>query len=208
MSVERAILPTITERIGRTRLAVRLAFQRRDSTLVFLGVGLGYLMVYLWVVQDLRIRRDVEPGLLTVDNMLATALRRTGPASFERIAMIDTGVVRWMISPGNTAIGLGLAALVGISLALTYLAIVQPRACGLGAGSGVLAAIPALLGGTVCCGPVLAFVLGIQLTSVTMTAFAWLLPLAVAMMVGSAIYIGGKIQVEQFEGGTPTVSDG
>lgn len=199
MTARTELLPRFRNRLGHTRSAIRLALSRGDSRAVFGMITGGYLVAYLWAVQDLALRPGVDAGIVTVDDMLGTALRRIGPTSFERVAMIDTGVVRWLVSPGNVLVGLALAVLVGISLSLTYLALVQPRSCGIGAGTGLLAAIPALLGGTFCCGPVIAFALGIQLTSLTITAFAWLIPVAVAMLVGTTMYLGGKIQVETAE---------
>ncbi len=180
---------------GRTQAAIRLAASRRDSFGVFAGVTVGYLLIYLWAIQHLRIRRDVEAGIVWAAEPTTAMMRRTGPASWDTVALIDTGVVRLLFSPINTGIGFALAVLVGVSIALTYLALVQPRACGMGASSGFLAAIPALVGGSACCVPVVALVLGIQLTGTMMTMFAWALPVAVAMLVGSILYIGGKIDV-------------
>ena len=183
-------------RLYRTWQAIMLTGARRDTRVVFGVVSAGYLLAYLYAIQDLRIRPDMDPGIVLVDRILHTAVQRTGPASFERVAMIDTGFVRLLFSPGNLTIGLVLAILVGISIALTYLALVQPKACGIGSGTGILAAIPALLGGSVCCAPVLVLVLGIQMTSVTLTVFTWLLPFSVLLLIGTLIYLGGKIQID------------
>ena len=167
--------------------------RRHDTLAVAVLVGLVYLIGYLWAVRDLSVRADVTPGLLVVEDPLGTILRRTGPASFEAIAIVDTGLVRWLLSPMNLSIGLVLAGLVGISIAISYLAITQPRSCGLGTGSGVFAALPALLSGTVCCGPVVLLVLGIQATGALITFFVWALPAAVLMLVGSIVYLATRI---------------
>ena len=195
MSTVRRRIPDLGARATDTRRAVALVARRRDSLAVAVTVGLGYLLGYLWAARDLSVRTDVPPGLLVVPGPLGLVLRRTGPGSFEAIAILDTGLLRLLVSPVNIAIGSILAVLVGLSLALTYLAVVQPRSCGIGAGSGVLASIPALLSGTVCCGPVILLVVGVQASGLLMTVFTWLLPLGVVLLLGSVVYIAGKIDV-------------
>lgn len=95
----------------------------------------------------------------------------------------------------NTVLGLGLSVLVGLNLTLTYLLWTQPKACGIGESSpGILASLPAVLSGTACCGPVVLIVLGIQASSVLLTAFRFLLPVAVIMLVGSFVLLGRQVE--------------
>lgn len=192
----RAVIPgSIDRRLGRTRAAVGLVFRRRDSLALAAGIALGYLVVFLWAAQDLSLRTDASPNLVVVRDPLGLLFQRTGPASFEAIALLDTGVVRVLISPGNIAIGLSIAILVGVSFGLTYLAVMQPKACGIGGGSGFVASVPALLSGSVCCGPVVLIALGIQASGLLLTAFFWLLPLGILALLGSVVYLAGKINV-------------
>jgi hypothetical protein len=183
----------LRQRLVDTKSAIGLAIRRRDSLAVLLTVIVTYLLTYLWTAGDLSFRPDVEPGLLVVSEPLGRVFLRTGPASFEAIAVLDTGVLRLLVSPMNIVIGLLVATLVGVSLALTYLAVVKPQSCGIGAGSGLLASVPALLSGTVCCGPVVLLALGIQASGLLVSLFAWLLPVGVALLAGSLVYLGGKI---------------
>lgn len=187
--------PSPGERLADTRRAVGLVIRRRDSLAVVLTVTAGYLVTYLWAAQDLSYRPDAPLDLFVVSDPLGRMLVRTGPASFEAIAVLDTGVFRLLVSPVNVGIGLVLATLVGFSLGLTYLAVVQPKACGIGAGTGFLASVPALLSGTVCCGPVVLLAVGLQASGFLMTMFAWLLPIGVVLLVGSVVYVAGKIDV-------------
>ncbi len=180
-------------RVDRTASAVALVFSRYDSLVVALAVTVGYLLAFLWLLGDLSIRPDVSAGLVLVEDPFARALERTGPVTFEAVAMVDTGVVRLLVSPLNVLLGLVLSALVGVNLALSYLAVVQPAACGVGAGSGLLASVPALLSGTVCCGPVVLLVLGIQATGALLSLFAWLLPIGVVALLSSLVYVAGRI---------------
>ena len=180
-------------RIRETKAATLLVVRRYDSLAVATVVMIGYLVAFLWAVGDLAVRPDVAAGLIVVDDPLGRMFDRTGPASFEAVAMVDTGVVRILVSPVNVAIGLLLAGLVGVNLGLTYLAVVQPAACGIGTGSGLLASFPALLSGTICCGPVVLIALGIQASGLMLTMFAWLLPVGIGLLLVSQVYVAGKI---------------
>lgn len=201
MSVSRPTSRPIVRQVTQTRTAVALVFRRRDSLALVTALTVAYLLAYLWAARDLSFRPDMTPGIVVVADPAAAMTRRTGPASFDAIAILDTGVLRWLVSPANFGIGLVLAVLVGISLALTYLAITQPSACGLGASSGVMASVPALLSGTVCCGPVILIALGIQATGVIMTTFAWLLPIGVVLLLGSISYLAARIDTDHAGGG-------
>ncbi|SER42144.1 hypothetical protein [Natrinema salaciae] len=182
-------------RINETLITTLLVFRRRDSMAIAAVIAIGYLAAFLWVVGDLAFRPDVATNLIVVDDPLVRMFERTGPASFEPVALLDTGIVRILVSPVNVAIGLLIAGLVGVNLGLTYLAVVQPAACGISAGSGLFASLPALLSGTVCCGPVVLIALGIQASSLLLTMFTWLLPLGIVLMLLSPVYVAGKIDV-------------
>ncbi|WP_144926500.1 hypothetical protein [Halorubrum salsamenti] len=173
--------------------AVRLTLGRRDSAAVVVAVTIGYLLAYLWATGDLSLRTGIDPGVLVIDDPLARLFVRTGPTSFGAIATVDTGVIRLLLSPVNVAIGTAVAGLVGINLGVTYLAIRRPEACGIGAGSGPLASVPALLSGTVCCGPVVLLAVGVQATAVVLTAFVWLLPVGIALLLASLVYVATKV---------------
>lgn len=183
-------------RLADTARAVNLVLRRRDSLAVVVTLTVGYLFAFLWAAQDLSYRPDVSPGILVVADPLDRIFVRTGPASFDAIAVLDTGVFRLLVSPVNLAIGLTVAALVGISLGLTYLAVVQPQACGIGAGSGLMASVPALLSGSVCCGPVVLLAIGVQASGLVMTTFAWLLPAGLVLLLASVVYLAGKIDLQ------------
>ncbi|WP_255198913.1 hypothetical protein [Halorarius litoreus] len=179
--------------VARTRAATSLTLRRREPRAVFIGVTSGYLLVYLWVIGHLA------PGLggygvTVVADPLAKLLRpELGPFMFTSVARVQLGPLTYLAS-FNTVVGLGISVLVGLNLALTYLAWTQPKACGIGeSSSGLLAGLPALLSGTACCGPVLLLVVGIQASGVLITAFQFLLPVAALVLVGSLILVGRQI---------------
>ena len=182
--------------VSRTRAAVGMTLHRRDGQAVFVAVTVAYLLVYLWGIGHLAAGLGGF-GVTVVDDLVATLLQSEGAFSFRPIARVALGPITYVASL-NTLLGGGVAALVGLNLSLSYLAWRQPAACGIGqSSSGLLAGIPALLSGTACCGPVVLIAVGIQASSALLTAFPFLLPAAVLMLVGSLLLVGRQITVAQ-----------
>jgi len=183
--------------VSRTIAATAEVFRRPDATLVVVGTAVGYLLIYLYALGHLA------PGIGGFDvTVVSGTLRKffqpeLGPFSFTPVARVSVGPVTYLLSL-NTVLGLGIASLVGLNLGLTYLAWRQPAACGIGSSSsGFLASIPAVLSGTACCGPVVLIVLGIQASGIIVTAFQFLLPIAVVLLLGSLILVGRQIDPER-----------
>jgi hypothetical protein len=179
--------------VSRTIAAAKAVFRRPDATLVVVGTAAGYLVIYLYALGHLA------PGIGGFDvTVVSGALEKffqpeLGPFSFTPVARVSVGPVTYLFSL-NTFFGLGIASLVGLNLGLTYLAWRQPAACGIGSSSsGFLASIPAVLSGTACCGPVVLIVLGIQASGIIVTAFQFLLPIAVVLLLGSLVLVGRQI---------------
>jgi len=188
-------LAAVGDALARTRTATAMALRRRDGQLVFAAVSAAYLLVYLWAIGHLAAGLGGF-GVTIVDDPLATLLQSDGTFSFRPIARVVLGPVTYLASL-NTLLGGAIAALVGLNLALSYLAWRQPAACGIGqSSSGLVAGIPALLSGTACCGPVVLIAVGIQASSALLTAFQFLLPAAVLMLFGSLLLVGQRITVE------------
>lgn len=59
--------------------------------------------------------------------------------------------------------------------------------------TGVLAGFPALFSGAACCGPTILLVAGIQASATLVTGFQLLVPVAVAMLVGSLLLVGRQV---------------
>lgn len=179
--------------VSRTLAATRAVFDRRDAVAVVAVTAVAYLLVYLYALGHLA------PGLggfdvVVVSGALGKFLRpELGPFAFTPVARVSLGPVTYLFS-FNTVIGAGIAGLVGLNLGLTYLAWRQPAACGVGtSSSGVLASIPAVLSGTACCGPVVLIVLGIQASGIVVTAFQFLVPVAVVLLLGSLVLVGRQV---------------
>lgn len=181
--------------ISRTTAAVTEVFHRPDTALVTAGTALSYLLIYLYALGHLA------PGIGGFDvTVVSRAFEKffqpeLGPFAFTPIARVSVGPVTYLFSL-NTLTGLGIATLVGLNLGLTYLAWRQPAACGIGSSSsGMLASVPAILSGTACCGPVVLIVFGIQASGIIVTAFQFLLPVAVVLLLGSLILVGRQIDL-------------
>lgn len=179
--------------VSRTVAAATEVFRRPDATLVVVGTAVGYLLIYLYALGHLA------PGIGGFDVIVVSGAfekffqPELGPFSFTPVVRVSVGPVTYLFSL-NTVLGLGIASLVGLNLGLTYLAWRQPAACGIGSSSsGFLASIPAVLSGTACCGPVVLIVLGIQASGIIVTAFQFLLPIAVVLLLGSLVLVGRQI---------------
>ena len=179
--------------VSRTFSATREVLRHRDATLVVAGTAAGYLLVYLYALGHLA------PGIggfdvTVVSGALGKLFRpELGPFSFTPVARVSAGPVTYLFSL-NTVLGLGIAGLVGLNLGLTYLVWRQPAACGIGSSSsGFLASVPAVLSGTACCGPVVLIVLGIQASGIVVTAFQFLLPVAVVLLLSSLVLVGRQV---------------
>jgi hypothetical protein len=181
-------------RLSTTGSLVTGVFRRLDSVAVFTGVTLAYLATYLVVMNEFTIDRSVGYSTLVVDEPFVRMFEPgPGPFQYEPIGVFDLWVGTWVFSPLNTALGLGLSVLVGLNLALSYLAVTQPRSCGITAGSGLVASVPALFAGSACCGPVIFLVLGIQASGLMLTAVQWLLPAGIALLLVTLVFVAGKV---------------
>ena len=181
--------------LARTRDATLLTVRRRDAAAVFLVMTTVYLLAYLRAIGHLSSGLGgVE--VVVVDDALAQLFRQArGQLAFRPVARVSLGPVTYLFSL-NTPIGGAIAALVGLNLALSYLAYTSPAACGIGSQSaGLFASVPALLSGSACCGPVVLVVLGIQASGVLLSAFQFLLPVAVLALFGSLVLVGRQVNV-------------
>ena len=160
------------------KLATILSYPR------FLWITAGitglYLILFLIALQEISLGGH---GFSFVCVDWAQMLDRTGTVTFEAIAMVTVPGLTIIISPLNILIGLVISVLVGLNLMITYIAYYQPRACSFNRSTGVLASFPALLAGGACCAPAIILILGIQVSSLMMTVFQVLIPVAIALLL-------------------------
>lgn len=185
---------TVTGTLASTRAGIGLTLRRRDGLAVLLAATTGYLLVYLYALGHLA------PGLggfdvFVVADPLGTLLEPArGPLSYRPVARVRAGPVTYLFS-FDTVIGAGLSLLVGLNLALSAVAWRQPATCGVGeASTPLLAGLPAVLSGSACCGPVVLIALGIQASGVLLTAFQFLLPVSVLLLLGTVVLVGRRFE--------------
>lgn len=189
----RRLPASVKHRLARTLAVSRGTVRRRDTRAVLVGVGAVYLVAFLYVIQDLAFS-GAGLSVTVADDPLATMVQPAPGAFMHRpVVLLELGVATWEFSPLNTLLGGGIAALVGLNLSLSYLGIVQSRSCGVSAGAGVVAGVPALLAGGTCCAPVVLLVLGVQATGTLVTAVAWLLPVSVLLLLATLVSIAGRV---------------
>jgi hypothetical protein len=182
--------------LARTWVAVRATATHRPARRVLGLVSAAYLGLYLFAVGHLR----PGPGgfdLFVVGDPVSRAFQQVGPLSFEAVAAVTIGPATLLVAPVNLLVGGTLSLLVGVNLAVSYLAYRHPAACGIGpgagTGAGIFAGLPALLSGAACCGPVVLLALGVQATGLLLTAFGVLVPAAALLLVGSLVYVGRTV---------------
>lgn len=177
----------------RTTIAIRGAMSRRDGQAILALSGLGYLLTYLWAIDHLFVESGVGYEVFFVENPLARATESMGPFLYEPIGRISVEVGTLLVSPVNIAIGLTLGMLVGLNLAVSWVAWRGPTVCRIGPGAGLAASVPALLSGFVCCGPVILLIFGIQASAGIITLFQWMLPLGVVMLILTLLWVGSRV---------------
>lgn len=133
-----------------------------------------------------------SPTVRTADD-LSRAFASLGFFRYDAIAVVVVGPLTYLFSPLNLLVALALSVLVGANFALSYLGVVQPRACGLESSTGVLAGVPALLSGAACCGPTILLVVGVQASATLITGFQLLVPVAVLLLVGGLLLVGRQV---------------
>lgn len=178
---------------GQTRRVVARVLARNRYRRLVAAVGILYLVVFLIALGNIT----PSTGEFSVTTGSPAAMfRRTGLLLFDAVARIRTPLFTLLVSPLNIAMGLVISFLVGLNLTMTYIAWRQPKACPVNKATGVFGLAPALLAGGACCAPTILLILGIQATAAFITAVQWMIPLALALLVGSLALIARKTQLE------------
>ncbi len=155
--------------------------------------GAGYLLIYLVAIQDVRIspgrdlRRFVDiPSVEVVPGWTSRMFEQIAPFAFEPVAAVyPVNHVTILVAPMNIAMGTLLGVLVGLNIAVAWHVVATARACRTNAFGGILGALPAFLGGFVCCVPAVALVVGAQFTVFLVAVRSWFFPFAVVALVAA-----------------------
>ncbi len=178
--------------LSRLTTLLRVRFYRRVS----IGVAGVYMLLFMVALRDVS-RGGTGIRFLTAD--WRRMFERTGAFTFEPIAQLVLPGVTVLLSPGNLLVGMVVAVLVGLNLAVTVLAFREPAACRFNRSAGVLASLPALLAGSACCAPVIVLLLGLQLSAVLVSAFQVLIPASVILLLITLKLVLDRTDVERIE---------
>ena len=161
----------------------------------WLTAGLGglYLILFLIALQDISLGGR---GFQVLSTDWTRMFDRTATFTFEAVAQITLPGLTILISPINILIGSIISLLVGLNLAITYIAFKQPKACSFNRSTGILASLPALLAGGACCAPAIILILGIQVSSMFITVFQILIPVAIVLLVVTLKLILDRTNIE------------
>lgn len=195
MSSETARSPVAraTALVRRTGIAISGALGRRDGKAIFAVATVAYFVGLEWLSRDLG-PGDGSVGAVVVSDPLATAVRRTALFQFEPVALLSLGPVEYLVSPIDAAVAVLIAALVGVNLAVSWVAWRGPSACRVNPGVGAVAGLPGLVSGFACCGPTILLVVGLQASAGLVAALQWALPVAVLALVASLLWVGRQVQ--------------
>jgi hypothetical protein len=186
-------MSVVAETLGRTTQAVRLTLSDRRARFVVSGTVVAYLLTYLYAIDQLFVGNGEFELIVAAQPWNALFRQSLGTFTYEPVALIRLGIVTYQFSL-NTVIGLVIAILVGVNVGVSYFAWRQPTACGVGSQSaGLVAGVPALLSGAACCGPIVALIFGIQVTSGLLVVFEWLLPISVTLLLLALVLVGRQV---------------
>ncbi|MEX2530477.1 MAG: hypothetical protein WD960_06865 [Gemmatimonadota bacterium] len=164
---------------------------------VGLALAAGYLVLFLIALQDISLGgRGFEFLTTNWDRMFD----RRGTMTFEPIARITFPGLTILLSPLNILMGAGIAFLAGLNLVITWIAFRQPSACRFNRSTGILASVPALLAGSACCAPAIVLILGLQVSSVLISAFQILVPVSAVLLVVTLKLIVDRTDTELLGG--------
>lgn len=195
-----AIAPNPTERaifdgLGRIRAALGIAADSWGARIVFVGVGVGYFVLYLVGIGDLWLTGG--PGALTV-RVAANPLRALAIDGFGRFGAISVVYLgglglTYLFSPLNLLVALLIAGLVGANGAITYIGLRQPRGSRLSPLTVGLASIPPLLMGAACIGPTVVYLAGVQNSSAVLTGLGLLVPISAVLFIASILRLSKQL---------------
>ena len=161
----------------------------REKKFFFIALiaAIVYLLLYLFASQFLIISSEPADAffdILIVPDWKELLIRQRIPFTFESIGSITiTPYVQLFLAIPNLIIGSLLSLLVGLNVMLSAYSISRLRLKGLKGLGMLFGTIPAIASGAACCVPVIILVLGIQLSIVILTIFAFFIPLAFLLLI-------------------------
>ncbi|MFW6447966.1 MAG: hypothetical protein ACOC0X_00330 [Halobacteriota archaeon] len=188
MGVRRAV-----DLLDRTAFAVRASLARRDGLAIAMVAAATYMAVYLAGLGHLG-WGEGGVDLVVVADPLARMTESMAPFQYEPVALLALGPVELLVAPVNLGLGVLLAGLVGVNLAVSWVAWRGPRTCRIGPGASVVAGVPGILSGFVCCGPTILLVVGVQASAGILAAMQWFVPVAIGLLLATLLWVGTRVE--------------
>ncbi|MFP4590318.1 MAG: hypothetical protein ACLFMX_01010 [Halobacteriales archaeon] len=179
--------------VHRSAFAVRASLGRRDAKVIAMTASAAYLAVYLVGLGHLG-RGAGGVDLVVVADPLARMTERMAPFQYEPVALLALGPVDLLVAPVNLGLGAVLAGLVGVNLAVSWVAWRGPRTCRFGPGAAVAAGVPGVLSGFACCGPTILLVVGVQASAGLLAAMRWFVPTAIVVLLATLLWVGTRVE--------------
>jgi hypothetical protein len=142
------------------------------------------------IALDTDLRRFVDvPSVQVVPDWTARVFEPIAAFYYEPVvAVYPVNHVTLLVSPANLGLGLVLAVLVGLNVALALQVMRTAVACRRRSLTGLLGALPGFLTGFACCVPTVALVLGAQFTVALIALRSWFFPLAVGALLLALVW--------------------
>lgn len=166
--------------------------------LIAVAVFVLYLILYFYFIGYLIFTASENFTFQWLPNWQDLIWRQRSPLLFESVAIFQTPLFTLFISIPNLIIGIILSLLVAANIIVS---IYSFQALGLRGvrGLGILVGtVPALLSGAACCAPLLIVFLGIQLSAGLLGVFAFLVPLAIILLLASLLWSLSRIRSGKF----------
>lgn len=161
----------------------------RQSRHIVLWCTLLYVVLYLWAIGDIHFHSWLpEFSIIWTEDPLGLLFKQRNLFYFEGIAIINLPVATYLFSPVNLIIGLLLAVLVGLNLAISWRRLKQARRYDGQSSATLLVTVPALLAGTTCSAPVILVLLGVQASAAMLAFFSMLVPIALVLLIGALLF--------------------
>lgn len=146
-------------------------------------IFLVYLFLYLWIIgQLIFLIHSFDLEILPSWNELL--FKQRSPFLFESFGVLYLYKIAVFLSL-NLLLGIILSFLVAANIVISVYSFIALRLKGLKGFGMLVGTIPALLSGAACCTPLLILLLGVQLSATILSVFAFLVPIAILLLLGS-----------------------
>ena len=177
----------------------KIILSSRKSLLSGAIAGVAFILLYLVSIEHLSFTVKGF-SFFMVDNPLTRALVMRAPFMWEPIASLSFFGIQLFISPLNIIVGLILAALVFLNIAVAVFSYAYRKVCSSRPGYSIAGILPAMFSGFACCVPTFIITLAPVLGSLTVFFVQiqpYMLPLSLILMSYSLFFSVSRLPLSQ-----------